>query len=47
MADQFRAYSYGDDSQIGLHKILKKVDGDYSTDLDLILFFLQSKPCRN
>ena len=39
MADQFRAYIYGDDGQIRLHKILKKVDGDYSTDLDLILFF--------
>ena len=39
MADRFRAYAYGDDRQIGLHKILEKVEGNYSTDLDLILFF--------
>ncbi len=47
MADQFRAYAYGNDSQIGLNKILKKVDGDYSTDLDLILFFFKVNPAAN
>lgn len=47
MADRFIAYAYGNDSQIGLHKILDKIDGDYSTDLDLILFFFKVNPTEN
>ena len=47
MAEQFRAYAYGNENQIGLHKILDKVDGDYSTDLDLIFFYFKVNPTEN
>ena len=47
MAEQFRAYAYGNENQIGLHKILDKVDGDYSTDLDLIFFYFKVNPAEN
>ena len=47
MADHFRAYAYGNENQIGLHKILNKVDGDYSTDLDLIFFYFKVNPAEN